>query len=237
MEVKLLSATANIIDVLYTACRTCYSKQTPLEIFNKDIKTDEKISLIKKVMDSGHHSVAEHVNFTFAISGITRACLAQISRHRFCSLSVQSQRYVEIKENVYDLKILRAIGTYQDKLAMVTKYFEVLTGAENELQYFLNVLVRYLEMTEIGIKPEEARSVLPNATKTNMILTCNLRELIHICNLRLCTHAQEEIRRMVGKMKSEVLLSETNCWMLKYLVSNCKNCTDFRGCLNKEGKK
>lgn len=72
--------------------------------------------------------------------------------------------------------------------------------------------------------------VLPEATKTNITLSCNLRELMHVCNLRLCKHAQLEIRTMVEKMKKQVL-EQKNCkWLAKYLVPNCKHCTDFRDC-------
>lgn len=234
MEVELLSYNKNIIDVIYTACRTCYSKLSPIEIYNQDAKikksNDEKIELIKKVMDSGHNSTTEHAYFTFAISGVSRALLAQITRHRLCSFSVQSQRYVEIKENLDDLITLKHCGTSFDKDKVLCKYFVFKDDSEICKNAFLDDLITYATLIKEGYKAEDARDVLPQATKTNIVLSCNLRELMHICNLRLCKHAQLEVRTMVKKMKEEVLKQEECKWLNKYLVSNCKNCTDFRDC-------
>ena len=245
MEVKLVSYNSNIIDLIHTACRTCYSKLTPIEIYNKDAYIDlqedvsheqvladneKKIQLIEKVMDSGHLSTTEHAYFTFAIAGVSRALLAQITRHRLCSFSVQSQRYVEIKENLDDLLILNACGTKQQKIELLTKYFVFKDDNDLFIQSCLNSLIQYLQLTKEGYKAEDARNVLPNATKTNILLSCNLRQLMHVCNWRLCKHAQLEVRTMVGKMKEEVL-SKPECeWLKKYLVPRCKVCTDFRDC-------
>lgn len=242
MEVKLVSYNSNIIDIIYTACRTCYSKLTPIEIFDNIAhqcdgedsglwKSDEeKLSLIKKVMDSGHLSTVEHCYFTFAIAGVSRALLAQITRHRLCSFSVQSLRYVEIKENLDDLIILRTCGTFQDKIKLLSKYFVLNSDNDTELSSYLDSLITYLELIKQGYKAEDARNVLSLATKTNMVLSCNLRELMHVCNWRLCKHAQLEVRTMVKKMKDEVLAKLECNWLAKYLVPRCKVCTDFRDC-------
>lgn len=245
MEVKLISYNDNIIDIIHTACRTCYSKLTPIEIYNKDtyvgeefdisieqVKEDriKKIELIKKVMNSGHLSTTEHAYFTFAIAGVSRALLAQITRHRLCSFSVQSQRYVEIKENLEDLIVLNTCGTKHQKIELLSKYFVFKDDNDLFIDSCLNALIQYLKLIKEGYKAEDARNVLPNATKTNILLSCNLRQLMHICNLRLCKHAQLEVRTMVGKMKDEVLSKPECKWLTPYLVPNCKNCTDFRDC-------
>lgn len=181
-------------------------------------------------MDSGHLSTTEHAYFTFAICGVSRALLAQITRQRLCSFSVQSQRYVEIKENLDDLIILNSCGTKQDKLKLLNKYFVFTDDNEIFINSYMNNLINYIQLTKAGYKAEDARMVLPEATKTNITLSCNLRELMHVCNLRLCKHAQLEIRTMVEKMKKQVL-EQKNCkWLAKYLVPNCKHCTDFRDC-------
>ena len=245
MEVKLISYNDNIIDIIHTACRTCYSKLTPIEIYNKNTYTDldceiseeqitadnnKKIELIKKVMNSGHLSTTEHAYFTFAIAGVSRALLAQITRHRLCSFSVQSQRYVEIKENLEDLIVLNTCGTKHQKIELLSKYFVFKDDNDLFIDSCLNALIQYLKLIKEGYKAEDARNVLPNATKTNILLSCNLRQLMHICNLRLCKHAQLEVRTMVGKMKDEVLSKPECKWLTSYLVPNCKNCTDFRDC-------
>lgn len=168
MEVKLLSYNPNIIDIIHTACRTCYSKLTPIEIYKQDTYSDEnyklitqeqiesdtnkKINLIKKVMDSGHLSTTEHAYFTFAICGVSRALLAQITRQRLCSFSVQSQRYVEIKENLDDLIILNSCGTKQDKLKLLNKYFVFTDDNEIFINSYMNNLINYIQLTKAGYK-------------------------------------------------------------------------------------
>lgn len=232
MEVKLLSYNKNILDIIYSACRTCYSKLTPIEIYDNtsEVSEDKKLELIKKVMDSGHLSTTEHAYFTFAIGGVSRALLAQITRHRLCSFSVQSQRYVEIKENLDDLIILKTCGTKQDKLLLLNKYFTFKDDNDLFIDAYIDSLISYLKLTQAGYKAEDARNVLPQGVKTNIVLSCNLRELMHICGLRLCKHAQLEVRTMLKEMKNEVLAKDECKWLAKYLVPKCKTCTDFRDC-------
>lgn len=230
MEVELISFTQNMVDLIYTACRTCYSPKTPIQILREEKDKEDKIALIKKVLDSKHESTIEHVYFSFALCGISRSLLAQLTRHRLCSFSVQSTRYVEIKENLDDLIILKTCGTDQDKMQLLSKYFVFKEYNEIIVEEYLNSLITYQKLIKGGRKPEQARMVLPNALKTNIVMSCNLRELIHICHLRLCTHAEDEIRLMVKRMKDEILNKTQEKWLAKYLVPNCINCTDFRGC-------
>lgn len=230
MKVELLNYNNKIIDTIYTACRTCYSKVSPIDIFKNDVEDNKKINLIQKVMDSGHLSTTEHIYFTFAIEGVSRALMSQITRHRLASFSIQSQRYVEIKENLTDLMVLYNFGTKEAQLELLSKYFTFPSDNDIFVKNYLQNLIDYVKLIKEGYKPEDARMVLPQATKTNIVLSCNLREFIHICNLRLCKHAQLEIRTMVSKMRDEILSHNENEWLKKYLVPNCKNCTDFRDC-------
>lgn len=231
MEIELLSYTENPIDLLYTACRTCYSKDTPINIHKSDKEKEKKIELINKVFGSGHLSISEHVYFSFAICGVSRAFLAQLSRHRLCSFSVQSQRYVEIKEDLEQVKTIKDFGTEIDKMKLVSKYFVFKDKYDESLvQAYLNDLTTYLTLIKNGEKAEDARNVLPNAFKTNIVMSCNLRQLMHICNLRLCKHTQLEFRKIMEQIKNKVLEKSEYIWLNKYLVPNCKNCTDFRDC-------
>ena len=114
MRVKLISITDNAIDLMWTAARTCYSEKSPIDIWTEDrfpnleendAQRESRLwNLVKTVLDSGHQSIAEYVNFVFAIEGVDRALTHQLVRHRLAVFSQQSQRYVEFKES-YDTLI------------------------------------------------------------------------------------------------------------------------------------
>ena len=90
---------------------------------------------------------------------------------------------------------------------------------------------KYQEFVEAGIPAEDARAVLPNACATSLVASLNLRELIHIANLRLCTRAQYEIRTMVKMMCDELVKEEP--WLKPYLVPKCEKngfCDEDKSC-------
>lgn len=145
--------------------------------------------LLDHLLTSGHHSPFEHVSFTFAIEGLSRAASHQLVRHRMASYSQQSQRYVSMKKLdwVTPPKIQR-----KPELAQAFK------------EAVENVHRLYTRMLEQGIPAEDARYILPNAACTNLVMTMNARELIHVCSVRLCLRAQWEIRELFTHVKSEV---------------------------------
>ena len=220
-SVKLLSMTQNPIEVMWTAARTCYSPKGPIEMWEDSATTptDKKWKLVKTVLDSGHQSIAEHVYFTFAIEGISRACSHQLVRHRAgIVFSQQSQRYVEIKESKQEL--MEILNRYEgpEMKALCDKYFvEFKDMIPSDL---IKTLCEYRDLVDGGCKAEDARNVLPNATKTNIVMSINLRELIHICNLRLCTRAQDEIRTLFGMIKLAVNRYDDR--LSKLLVPTCE---------------
>ena len=236
MQINLINKSENILDTMYVAARTCYSAESPIEIWQNisNIDTDRKLKLVKQVLNSGHQSIAEFINFTFAIEGVSRVLLAQITRHRigivFC---VQSQRYVEIKESYNTLlELFENPKTDKDEdylISIANKYFVGIT--KDNYRDYIRVLLLYLQSIKQGIKSEDARMILPNATKTNIVMSVNLRELIHIANLRLCTRAQNEIRQLVKKMCELVVDKEP--WLSDYLVSKCISlgyCNEHNSC-------
>lgn len=220
MKVKLISTTQNLLDILYTGARTCYNAGSPIDMFEEvdNISRDKKLKLINGCIKSGHSSVLEHSQFTFAIEGVSRSLLAQISRHRIgVSLSVQSQRYVNL-ESTFNYVTPKAL---QDEGDLQSYFTECMQQAYES----------YTELINKGVKPEDARAVLPNACCTNMVITLNLRSLIHLCNERLCTRAQLEIRQLVQLMVKEVL--KENEWLKPYLVPKCiplKGCSEHKSC-------
>lgn len=202
-----------VINKLYVACRTCYSAGTPQDMYYDELYTtdkhtrEQKLKLLDYVISSGHHSVLEHVQLTFMISGISRSLSHQLVRHRLCSISQQSQRYVEFKDGNFEYLAPTTIEKREEALSEFIKCMEYISKT-------------YAKLTELGIPAEDARAVLPNACCTNMTWSCNLRELIHVLNERLCTCAQQEIRNVVREVASEVIKALP--FMKPYLGPKCE---------------
>lgn len=183
------------VPLIFTACRTCYSEMEPDEIFRKavagEFAPDKQQKLIQSVIESGHGSTIEHIVFTFGISGVSRTLSHQLVRHRAgVAFDQQSQRYVKFKGASTMLPMSVAEGPPE----LRERYEDQVDGA----------LSLYGEMLAAGIPGEDARFVFPNATRTNLIMTANLRALIHMSGLRLCTMAQWEIRRLFQLIRHEV---------------------------------
>ncbi len=208
LKVELISMPDNLIDVIYTACRTCYSADGAIEIFDNITLSEDKekkLNLIKKIISSGHYSTIEHIQMTFAISNVSRALTHQLVRHRHASFSQKSQRYVKEK------------GEFDYVTPLMIKHDAKLNAKFEDLMRHISKT--YQEFIEAGIKSEDARAILPNAYASSLVMSLNLRELIHIANLRLCTRAQLEIRILVQKMCDLVL--ERESWLSEHLVPKC----------------
>jgi thymidylate synthase (FAD) len=183
------------VPLIYTACRTCYSELDPDEIFRRavagEIDPAKQQKLIAGVIESGHGSTIEHIVFTFGISGVSRTLSHQLVRHRAgVAFDQQSQRYVQFKGASTMLP-----GSLADAdPTLRSRYEEQIEGA----------LDLYGELVGAGIPGEDARFVFPNATRTNLVMTTNLRALIHMSGLRLCTMAQWEIRRLFQLIRHEI---------------------------------
>jgi thymidylate synthase (FAD) len=183
------------VPLIYTACRTCYSELLPDDIFERAV--DGRIEparmqkLISGVIESGHGSTIEHVVFTFGISGVSRTLSHQLVRHRAgVAFDQQSQRYVKFKGAATMLPTTIAEGDAE----LRERYETQVDGA----------LGLYGDMVAAGVPGEDARFVFPNATRTNLVMTTNLRALIHMSGLRLCTMAQWEIRRLFQLIRHEI---------------------------------
>ena len=204
--VKLISKPENMLRTIYTACRTCYSADSPVNIYDKAVDEEKMLKLIERVISSGHYSTIEHIQVSFAISNVSRACTHQFVRHRHVSFSQKSQRYVKEKGQ-FDYLVP---PTIEKNPELLQKYNDFMSKVSDF----------YLEMTEAGIPAEDARFILPNATSSSMVASMNLRELIHLTNIRLCTRAQTEIRIMTKMMCEELLKEEP--WLAPYLVPKCE---------------
>ena len=198
------------VPIIYTACRTCYSEMPPEEIFRKSVAGDfdpaKMQKLIASVIESGHGSTIEHVVFTFAISGVSRTLSHQLVRHRAgVAFDQQSQRYVKFKGAA------TMVPTTIDEAdpGLKQRYEQQVGGA----------LDLYGELVGAGIPGEDARFVFPNATRTNLVMTTNLRALIHMSGLRLCTMAQWEIRRLFQLIRHEIF--QVSPFLGSFLAPKC----------------
>ena len=208
MKVTLLAHTPNPELTVASAARLCYSAATIDELQEK--LTPEKTSaFVDMLSEIGHESPIEHASFTFGIEGVSRALLAQITRHRIASYSVQSQRYVaeaqfeyvtppEIENNEEAKKLfieaMEKDQEYYDRLTEILKekhIDEMLKSGMDE-----KAALRAAEKKAI----EDARFVLPNACDTKMIVTMNARSLHNFFRHRCCNRAQWEIRELAEKM-------------------------------------
>lgn len=174
MVVELIQSTPRPIETVSEIASICY-----------DSTPKNPMKLVKHLYESGHHSVFEHIYFTFKIEGISRACSHQLVRHRMCSFTQRSQRYCnELEGNIV---IPQALA-------------DTIYSYDGYISAMQSIYGRYTDLIQAGIRKEDARYILPNACCTGLYLSCNLRELIHICNERLCSRAQWEIRELVKKM-------------------------------------
>lgn len=198
LQVVLLSSTSNPLELIYSAFRQCYSPGFVGDMWPRllsgEISKDKQNKLIENILESGHDSPIEHVSFSFAVSGISRALSHQLVRHRIASYSQQSQRYVSEDAGFeYVLppsiaKIPEAREEYEALMEHIQSKYELLQG-------FLESDMGKGEKTS-----QDARFVLPNASETKMVVTMNCRSLINFFELRCCERAQWEIRKMAWKM-------------------------------------
>ncbi|HKS91269.1 MAG TPA: FAD-dependent thymidylate synthase [Tepidiformaceae bacterium] len=196
IEVTLLSHSPAPMRSLYMAFRTCYSQLTPQQVARRiddDRITEEQMrEFIEERLKTGHASPLEQVWYEFGISGVSRAFSHQFVRHRVgISFEQQSQRYVTYKGGAFPYTVPETVrkAGLDDKMA---ELFEQVSGL-------------YEEMVAAGVPAEDARFLLPNATNTNFKVTVNFQSLLHICDLRLCTRAQWEFRKVAALMRSEVM--------------------------------
>lgn len=189
MEVKLITYTPEPEKVVAAAARLCYSPRSGSEIMEGFTEAEVE-KFLQRLVSLGHTSPFEHAAFTFSIDGVSRALSHQLVRHRIgVSFSQKSQRYV--KEKAFDFVIPDSIAKEE---GLKEKYLSIIDGLQ----------ANYNELLALGIAPEDARYILPNAASTNLVVTMNARSLLHFFELRCCTRAQWEIRKMANLMLKEV---------------------------------
>jgi len=179
IRVTLIQETPNPVETIANIATICYGKD----------KAKNPKKLVENLLRLEHLSVFEHVYFTWKIEGISRACLAQLTRHRHASYTVRSQRYCSESEQSF---IVPESMDYN--VALIQEYYTFMDTAQDFYDYLISW----------GVKREDARFILPQALETELYMSCNLRELLHIYKLRSDKSAQWEIRELVEKIRESV---------------------------------
>lgn len=185
MQVELLYHTPEPERAVATAARLCYAPVGASDLMES--LSEEKIrKVLSTILASGHLSTLEHASYTFAIDGVSRALTHQLVRHRLASFNQQSQRYVAYTEGLATVKPDSIAGNPEANRL----FDEMIAKTVEAYQAFLDA----------GVPAEDARYILPNAAETKIVVTMNIRELLHFFSLRCCNRAQWEIRELAWKM-------------------------------------
>ncbi|GAB4282419.1 MAG: FAD-dependent thymidylate synthase [Coriobacteriia bacterium] len=185
MDVRMLYHTPEPERAVAAAARLCYAPVGAAELL-EEMSEDAVHRVLKVIITSGHLSALEHASYTFAIDGVSRAMTHQLVRHRLASYNQQSQRYVTYAEQPAFI-VPPAIAA--DDAAR--ERFDAATNAAFEA---------YRQLLDAGVPAEDARYLLPNAMETKIVVTMNIRELLHFFELRCCKRAQWEIRAVALRM-------------------------------------
>lgn len=200
LKVKLLTHTPEPQKIVSAAAKLCYAR-ADIDTVMDGLTPEKTESFVEMLAQIGHESPMEHMSFTFGIENVSRALLAQITRHRMASFSVQSQRYV--KETNFEFVTPPAIEgdekakqLYLDTMSDIAKAYNNLADTLKTKYIAEGMDQKAAEKKAI----EDARFVLPNACTTKMIVTMNARSLLNFFKLRCCSRAQWEIRELACKM-------------------------------------
>ena len=187
MKVEVTAATERPMEVISKAAGMCYGK------------SDYSPKRVKSCYQSGHMSVFEHASITFEVDGISRACSHQLVRHRLASFSQRSHRYCKVDVDSDDWYVMPEwFKAVDDPNGENSNYGKV--AFECAMQRSANM---YKLAIEHGCKPEDARYLLPEATKTAITVTMNVRELFHFLDTRQDRRAQWEIRELAEEMERQ----------------------------------
>lgn len=210
LKVNLLRSSPDAKRLAFAAIRTCYSPNEACYLFEEEFekyvsKGGDDMRLIKDILHHGHTSTFEHITFTFGIEGLSRACLAQLTRHRIgWSYSVQSQRYVK-----------QSSGSKHGEAGFVYPSVMYLDDAKrDEAGRLFGMAVAgaqdtYDRLVALGVKAEDARAVLLMNSICNLVVSCNLRAFLDFWVKRGANdHAQGEIRELARKMKDRIVEAE-----------------------------
>ncbi|MDR0985235.1 MAG: FAD-dependent thymidylate synthase [Endomicrobium sp.] len=217
MKIYNLKFTNDAERLCALAAISCHSTVDINELYNK-LSSKDISNILRKVILSRHFSVLEHANFTFSITDVSRVLLAQLTRHRIATFSVQSQRYVKLD----DTSTFVIPDSIKNNKLLLSKC----------KSFFKQASLLYDELVKKEIPIEDARYVMPNSLGTRIILTMNARELRHFFSLRCCNKTQYELRNIACKIL-KIVKQKTPLLFFK-AGPNCINvngkCCEYLSC-------
>ncbi|MDD3895007.1 MAG: FAD-dependent thymidylate synthase [Syntrophomonadaceae bacterium] len=212
LQVELIRHTPEPEKLVAAAAKLCYS-QTGIDQIAQGLNQFAIDNFLTMLGEIGHESPIEHVSFTFAVAGVSRSLLAQLTRHRLASYSVRSQRYVNEADFEYIIPpeieaIPEAKALFSEAMQADQQTYEKLAAllAKNHVREFLQQGRSEAEARQMAEKKanEDARFVLPNACETKLVVTMNARSLHNFFRQRCCNRAQWEIRALATEMLKQV---------------------------------
>jgi len=174
--------------------------------------------LMKKIIESGHMSILEHISFTFSIEDVPVYLVSQLTRHRMASFAVTSFRYNNLTKkdtgNEADISYIpQELNEKQKKI-----FFDSLITSFH----------KYSDLVNDGVKPEVARGILPQGAFTNLIMTMNARELFHFFDLRNCLRADKPIRELAKAILE--ICEQLDPYLFSFAKHSCRDCSKFTTC-------
>ena len=216
MEIRLIGQTRNPVQVCACAAHGCTQTTTKMP---KDFGRTESGNLVNKVIEYGHESIAEMAIFAFKIDGLSRAASHQLVRHRMFSYAQQSLRYCQIDT--------------ESEWYVIPENIKVdLTLKNNYNSLMGQIGQEYNRLLACGIKPEDARSILPHSTKTNIVMAGNARAWRDFLQQRMCIKAQAEIQTIAIEIYKQLLFTAPPLFQGTFpqcgSKGECKTCEGYR---------
>ena len=208
LKVSLIAHTPEPEKVVAAAAKLCYSNAHIDDLLD-GLTPEKSADFVRMLARMGHESPTEHASFTFAIEGVSRSLLAQITRHRIASFSVQSQRYVRLDQFEYVTPPAveedpEGLAAFEQAMAEEAEHYRRIAAVLKE-GHIRQLVAQGMDEEKAAKKAEkmaieDARFVLPNACETKMVVTMNARSLQNFFHHRCCNRAQWEIRELAEQM-------------------------------------
>lgn len=201
VELKHDRSTGKPVETCLMAARGDYMSDSLVgTTFEESMENTEKDKreLVRDLLRKGHFGPFEHATAFFAVEGISRVTMAQITRHRHLSFDVQSMRYVDFEDAE------AVIPPSANATAIEIGGRDVCTAQQFIEEAFQVAFDKYNSLVNTGVPEEDARFVLPLGTKVNMTFSGNIRTLLHVLDLRHSGKAQWEVRELAEQIIDEL---------------------------------